>query len=110
MMHGFPPPDEAQVTLANWRLPPFNRWAFRHVREIVPSAVIARGGRRLRLARAIEPLERLAFETPDGGETTVAGLMADTCTHGLVVLRHGRIVLRATRGATTAMFLTSSSR
>jgi len=98
MMRGFPPPHEAQATLANWRTPPFNRWAFRHVREIVPSATIARGGRRLRLGRAIEPIERLGFEAPDGRETTVAELIADTCTDGFVVLRRGRIVFEAYEG------------
>ena len=32
--------DDAQVTLENWRLPPFNRWAFQHVRELIPTATI----------------------------------------------------------------------
>ena len=41
MMDGFPPPQDSQVTLANWRTSPFNRWGFQHVREIVPSADIA---------------------------------------------------------------------
>ena len=27
IMEGFPPLNEGQVTLTNWRLPPFNRWA-----------------------------------------------------------------------------------
>ena len=40
MMHEFPPAPEAQVTLANWRTAPFNKWAFHHVREVVPSADI----------------------------------------------------------------------
>jgi CubicO group peptidase (beta-lactamase class C family) len=39
-MRGCPPEPDSQVTLANWRTPPFNRWAFHHVREIVPSADI----------------------------------------------------------------------
>jgi CubicO group peptidase (beta-lactamase class C family) len=95
MMRGFPPPEEAQATLANWRTPPFNRWAFRHVREIVPSAAIPRGGRRLQLGRAIEPIERLGFDAPDGRATSIAELIADTCTDGLVVLRRGRIVFEA---------------
>ena len=37
LMTGFPPPPESRVTLANWQDPPFNRWAFRHMREIIPS-------------------------------------------------------------------------
>ena len=41
MMNAFPAPAEQQATLANWRTPPFNRWAFQHVREVVPTAEIA---------------------------------------------------------------------
>ena len=40
LMKGFPPPTELQVTLANWRRPPFNKWSFQHVREIIPTADI----------------------------------------------------------------------
>src|SRR5438876_7634958 len=40
LMTGFPPAPEAQVTLANWQDPPFNRWAFRHMRELIPSQPI----------------------------------------------------------------------
>ena len=41
LMHGFPPSADTQVTLANWRQAPFSRWAFHHLRELVPSAEIA---------------------------------------------------------------------
>jgi len=92
VMRGFPPPVEAQATLANWRQSPFSRWAFHHVRELVPSAAIPRGERTLRLARAIEPVERLAFEAPDGSKWTVARLIRESSTDGFIVLRHGRIV------------------
>ena len=40
LMKGFPPPAELQVTLANWRRAPFNKWSFQHVREIIPTADI----------------------------------------------------------------------
>ena len=43
LMQGFPPKADRQVNLANWLTPPFNRWSFQHVREIVPSASIHRG-------------------------------------------------------------------
>ena len=32
--------EDSQATLANWRLPPFNREAFSKVREIMPTAAI----------------------------------------------------------------------
>ncbi len=43
-MTGGPPfPPQSRVTLANWQDPPFNRWAFLHVRELIPTARISRG-------------------------------------------------------------------
>ena len=43
-MAGAPPfAPGARVTLANWQDPPFNRWAFQHVRELIPTARIPRG-------------------------------------------------------------------
>ena len=42
---GAPPFPDSLATLANWQEPPFNRWAFQHVRELIPSARIARGDR-----------------------------------------------------------------
>lgn len=89
VMSGFPPAPGGQVTLANWRTPPFSRWAFQHVREILPTAEIAHdpGG-----ARALP-------EAPvDLGGLRVDGMgldafLAATDTDGIVVLRDGRIVL-----------------
>jgi hypothetical protein len=65
LMHGFPPSPEAQVTLGNWRQPPWLRWAFQHVREIVPSADIpnARGAVH-KLPKAPRVLSDLTVENP----------------------------------------------
>ncbi len=35
-------PVDEPVTLANWQQPPYNRWAFSHANELVPTAVIGR--------------------------------------------------------------------
>jgi len=40
---GSPPPAERLVTLSNWQEPPWNRWAFQHVGQLIPSARISRG-------------------------------------------------------------------
>src|SRR3954464_5669260 len=67
IMEGFPPPNEGQVTLANWRLPPFNRWAYQHVRELLPTSTIHRTERPVdRLMLVSSLLDRLAFQGPDG--------------------------------------------
>lgn len=87
-MTGFPPAPEGQVTLANWRTPPFNRWAFQHVREILPSAEIANDPERVwRLAEA--PMDFGALRV-DGAD--FAAFLDATDTDGIVVLHHGRIV------------------
>ena len=45
LMQGGRPASDRLVTLANWQDPPFNRWAFQHFRELVPTAR-DRAGRR----------------------------------------------------------------
>ena len=81
VMDGFPPAQPA--TLANWRTPPFNRWAFQHVREIVPSAEIAH-----------DPAAVWRLET-GGADLSGLGLaetLAATATDAMVVLYRGRVV------------------
>jgi CubicO group peptidase (beta-lactamase class C family) len=93
LMAGAPPVrPELQVTLANWQDPPFNRWAFQHVRELIPSARIARSAHvTQRLPRRERGLGRVAFPFA-GREMTVAELLANTSTDGFVVLHQGRVV------------------
>jgi CubicO group peptidase (beta-lactamase class C family) len=86
-----PIPAGALVTLANWQDPPFNRWGFLHVRELIPTARIRRGDRPWRLPRAERDLSGIRFGTDDG-ELTVGELLASTYTDGFLVLHRGRIV------------------
>ena len=95
MMTGFPPPPEGQVTLDNWRTPPFNVWAFHNVRRLLPTGQIARGtGPVWRLERDGQDLGRLTFD--DNGERkTIARMMEETHGDGLCVLHRGRIVFES---------------
>jgi CubicO group peptidase (beta-lactamase class C family) len=69
-----------QVTLANWRSSPFNRWAFHHVRELIPSADIANDPRRIR-------------ELPAGKRSLdLAAFLAETDTDGIAILKDGKLV------------------
>ena len=38
VMTGFPPPPEQRWTLEGWQQHPQNRWTFRHLREVMPTA------------------------------------------------------------------------
>ena len=81
------------VTLANWQEPPFNRWAFQHFRELVPTAPITRGaGPVAELPRAPRIVDPLAFTSVSGETTTVARMLAATYTDAFLVLHRGAIV------------------
>src|SRR5215469_4157788 len=78
LMAGAPPfPGASQVTLANWQDPPFNRWAFQHIRELIPRAEREILGLRFRSA---------------GRDLTVADMLAETYTDGFLVLHRGTII------------------
>ena len=102
LMQGFPPAADTQVTLANWRRAPWNRWAFHHVREIVPSADIPNAPQGVRALPAAPDGSaalagvRIEAEPADGGALSQAmdldAFLQATDTDALVVLRHGRLV------------------
>src|SRR4029077_15801427 len=92
LMSAFPSAESDQVTLANWRAAPYSKWAFQHVREIIPSADIANSpGSVWRLES--EPKDFSAFWFRHGGETySLDRLIADTDTDGLVILHRGKVI------------------
>jgi CubicO group peptidase (beta-lactamase class C family) len=93
LMAGFPPAPDARVTLANWQDPPFNRWAFRHMREIIPSQPIPAGpASPAPLPAASGPLPDPPVWRLDGSTATAAEVFAGTCTDALVVLHDGHLV------------------
>lgn len=102
-MHGFPPSPETQVTLANWRTAPFSRWAFQHVREIVPSADIPHDpGQERALPKGGAGLEALAVPDGRGGSQPLGAVLQETDTDGIVVLHRGAVVLEHYTNGMTA--------
>jgi len=92
-MSGAPPfAPRTAVTLANWQEPPFNRWAFQHVRELIPTARIPRGDTPVWLLPADErDITGIRFRCEDR-ELSIADMLAETWTDGFLVLHRGRIV------------------
>ena len=92
-MDAFPPPPEKQATLANWRTPPFNRWSFQHVREIIPTAEVAEHPSwRWELPRALVDVRDATF-TVDGQERTVGGWLLESQCDGIIALHQGAVVM-----------------
>ena len=94
LMQGFPPDPAGQATLANWRSPPFNRWAFHHVRELVPSADIPNDPAGMRPL----PAQPVDFTGMDG----FGSFVEQTDTDGLLIVHRGRIAFEHYANGTTA--------
>ncbi len=92
LMEGTPPPPERLVTLANWQDPPFNRWGFQHIRDLIPTARIGRGdGPVRRLPRAERDLTSVRLRVP-GRRLSVERFLEETYTDGFLVLHRGRVI------------------
>src|SRR5256884_8676770 len=108
LMPGSPPAPEAQVPLANGQAPPYSRWAFRHMRELIPShripaagpagglggdqGFVPPGASGVPLPAASVPLPDPPVWRLDGSTATAAGGFADTYTDALIVLDDGPLV------------------
>jgi CubicO group peptidase (beta-lactamase class C family) len=102
LMSGFPPAAADQVTLANWRTAPYMKWAFQHVREIVPSADIPNAPDDVwKLASAPQDLASFRFE--HGGKPYgLENFIDATDTDGLVILHRGKVILERYGNGMTA--------
>ena len=94
-MAGFPPPSESLVTLANWQEPPFNRWSFKHLREVIPTHRIAARHRLAgaSVARPATALDDVEVTRLGSGPSTLGAVLADTWTDAVVVMHDGKVVL-----------------
>src|SRR5919106_4460167 len=72
-----------QVTLANWRTAPFSRWAFHHVRELVPSADIPNDPAKVRALPAA-PADLSAFD--------MEAFLRETDTDAMAIAHRGRLI------------------
>jgi len=92
-MVGFPPSADSLVTLATWQDPPNVRWAFQHMREIIPTQPIPAGPRPRPLATALDSrVGETELTRLDGSAATAVDVFADTWTDAVIVLHDGEIV------------------
>ncbi len=93
VMRTFPAAQGEQVTLANLLSGPYNRWAFRNMRRLLPTANVWRGNGPAPVP-LVEPvhLGDVEFLDRDGAPHTVAENIVDGYTDGLVILHRGKIV------------------
>jgi CubicO group peptidase (beta-lactamase class C family) len=75
-----------QVTLANWRTAPFSRWAFHHVRELVPSADIPND------AASVRALPAAPADFSDSSAFDMEAFLRETDTDAMAIAHRGRLI------------------
>ena len=92
-MHGFPPLAADQVTLANWREPPFNRWAFQHVRELLPTAAIENEPQSVAEWK-LSSVDTLDWHVDDAEQQAMsfAQFLDKSASDAIVIVHRGRII------------------
>jgi len=92
LMSGFPSFPKDQATLANWRTDPYNKWAFHHVRDIVPSSDIPNTPDDIwQFESDPRDLSSLSVEH-DGTSYSIDRLIDATNTDGLAILHRGKVI------------------
>jgi CubicO group peptidase (beta-lactamase class C family) len=84
-------PDE--LNLSNWRQPRNNRWAFHHVREIIPTESIPRGAKVNEFDRAIvDSVAGVSMSGPEGEDWSLQDWLEVSNSDALLVAHRGKIV------------------
>ena len=91
-MAGSPPPPEWRVPMMDWDRPPWNRWAFQRISQILPTAAIRRGAAVSALPLSSARLDDLVYPGADGRQMTFAGMLDDTFTDAMFVWKDGKIL------------------
>jgi CubicO group peptidase (beta-lactamase class C family) len=92
IMQGSPPPDDARVTLANYDRASNVRWSVINMRQLIPSARVARGAASTPIPRSIRDLGAVRFEH-GGVERGIDDLLSDTFVDAMMVVHHGEVVI-----------------
>ena len=93
-MQGSPPPSGQCVPPIDWDRPPWNRWAFQNISQVLRTAPIHsdRSHAPVSLPTESKDIGVLQFEDSKNHRITVNQLLEDTYTDGFLVIHRNRIV------------------
>ena len=93
LMQGFPPAPEYRVNRGNFMVPPNNRWAFQHIRELQPTREVYRGtGPVSELESSSVDLADRLYEVSEKRRITLDEWLEEAATDAFLVLHKGKIV------------------
>ncbi len=81
------------VPRMDWDRPPWNRWSFQHVRDILPTVEVSRGSDAAHVFESSPALlDDVLVPGLDGKAVPLDTLLEDTFTDGFMVMKHGTVV------------------
>ncbi len=93
IMEGTPPPPEWRIPAQDWDRPPWNRWTFQNVRQMVPTAIIGRGsGPSIPIEQGFQDVGGVEFEAVGGKSMTVNEMLEQTYTDGFMIVKGGKTI------------------
>ncbi|MDN5789448.1 MAG: beta-lactamase family protein [Micrococcales bacterium] len=78
----------------DWRSAPYNRWAFWHAHDLLPTQIVRRAepARPLTTASPTVDVREIAVDRVDGTSAPLASVLTDTYTDACLVLHDGAVV------------------
>lgn len=92
IMQGSPVPPEWRVPFADWDYPPWNRWSFQNIRQILPTMPVTPALIPWQLETAERDITGITFVNAEGQTTSLADMLDQTYTDGFIVLKGGKIL------------------
>lgn len=86
---------------ATWQFGPLNRWAYTHIREILPTKNIANNPDSIRPLPGIQSAKSDLLITIDGREILLSEAMKNQYVDGILVMKDGRVVAELYGGTLT---------
>jgi len=81
------------LNLSNWRQSPHNRWAFHHVREIIPTAPIYRGNKSSGFTSApVSALSEVMLTGLEDAQWSLGRWLSESSSDALLVAHRGQLV------------------
>ena len=92
MMQGLPVAKENRIPRDLWDRPPWNRWSFQHIREILPTTEVWRGsGPSWQIPERPLDLGQIKFSDHRGEKTCIADWLDNNYADGIAVIHHGEL-------------------
>jgi len=90
------------ITGETWQFGPFNRWAYTHIREILPTKVILNASRQVQAIPGLDDAAKDLSIELDGKVVQLSAAMKSQYVDGILVIRDGKAIAELYDGTLTA--------